>query len=119
MDSIRKRLDSATEWLHSPQPPVETIPRESNAPTHTKIHIVVPESSRTLTEVSETLASLSQELLLIEMDFIDFQGEYAGLPSGSFPLADRVDNLQNDLSRLCTSTEAIESRVQVGCGMGV
>ena len=115
MDSLKKRLDSATAWLHAPQPPVDAMPPETNPSTHTTIHIVVPASSRTLTEVSETLAALSQELLRIEMDFVDFQGEYAGLPSGSFPLADRVDNLDNDLSRLCTSTEAIESRVQVGC----
>ena len=115
MDSLKKRLDAATAWLHAPQPPVDAMPPETNPSTHTTIHIMVPASSRTLTEVSETLAALSQELLRIEMDFVDFQGEYAGLPSGSFPLADRVDNLDNDLSRLCTSTEAIESRVQVGC----
>ena len=95
------------------------MPPETNPSTHTTIHIVVPASSLTLTEVYETLAALSQDLHRIEMDFVDFQGEYAGLPSGSFPLADRVDNLDNDLSRLCTSREAIESRVQVGCAASV
>ena len=73
----------------------------------------MPPSSFTLSAVSETVSSLSQSLLHIELLFLDCQGDFSSLPSGSLPLAERMEDLQNRLSFLTASSNAVESRMKV------
>ncbi|KAM7454240.1 hypothetical protein BLSTO_05004 [Blastocystis sp. subtype 1] len=58
------------------------------------------------------VSSLSQSLLHIELLFLDCQGDFSALPSGSLPLAERMEDLQNRLSFLTASSNAVESRMK-------
>ena len=41
------------------------------------------------------------------------KGDFSSLPSGSLPLAERMEDLQNRLSFLTASSNAVESRMKV------
>lgn len=96
-----------------PFPPQPTLPPSTTPSTTTTIEIAVPPSSFTLSAVSEMVSSLSQSLLQIELLFLDCQGDFSALPSGSLPLAERMEDLQNRLSFLTASSNAVESRMKV------
>ena len=120
LTTVKQRIASLMDsFRFEPSPPQLTLPQSTTPSTTTTIEIAVPPSSLPLSAVSETVSSLSQSLLQIELLFLDCQGDFSALPSGSLPLAERMEDLQNRLSFLIASSNAVESRMKVGVGVGV
>ena len=111
---MKQRIASLMDsFRFEPSPSQVPLPQSTPPSTTTTIEIAVPPSSLTLSAVSERVSSLSQSLLHIELLFLDCQGDFSALPSGSLPLAERMEDLQNRLSSLTASSNAVESRMRV------
>lgn len=114
LTTVKQRIASLMDsFRFEPSPPQLTLPPSTTPSTTTTIEIAVPPSSLPLSAVSEMVSSLSQSLLHIELLFLDCQGDFSSLPSGSLPLAERMEDLQNRLSFLTASSNAVESRMKV------
>ena len=112
--TVKQRIVSLMDsFRFEPSPSQLPLPQSTTPSATTTIEIAVPQSSLTLSAVSEMVSSLSQSLLHIELLFLDCQGDFSTLPSGSLPLAERMEDLQNRLSSLTASSNAVESRMRV------
>lgn len=114
LETLKQRVSSLMDCFRfEPSLPQPTLPQSSTPSDTTTIQITVPQSSLTLSAVADMVSSLSQSLLQIELLFLDCQSDFSTLPSGSLPLSERMEDLQNRLSFLIASSSTIEKRMKV------
>ena len=88
----------------------------SSAPSHsgtTTVDLFVAQEEVDVGSLQQSLLSLSDDLLSVELQLHRLHGSCEGLACGCSSLSERVDALHSSLASLCEKTEVISNYTQV------
>ena len=116
LDAIRNRVRAILDSLATLQPAVSSVRSvSSSAPSHsgtTTVDLFVAQEEVDVGSLQQSLLSLSDDLLSVELQLHRLHGSCEGLASGCSSLSERVDALHSSLASLCEKTEVISNYTQ-------